>query len=1110
MLRAPALGRAGSAPAHTAFERRLLPALSSWFVERVRATQPDFLIPVETKGARLLEAILEYARDHSGKPVEVPVVYATALPYLASGALENARVLIVDDALRTGNNLQRHREKVERYGVSEVDTIVCVGYPESEPQDACVSEDPSVWCFMRVADDAHYRELLWQIAELVIAHQLPPEVDHHVFSLSLPERLPQALASLWRTLDGYGQLTVDAPSTATEDQPGLTLHFPTLPGVRDLPRDGDARGEGVNKLRFFPDPRSDEIYVVPMSFPALDLPGHAQGPIDRDRAVALVDAWTSGDDAIGRLLVNAADVLHPEVVFRVLSACTEVDLVRGFARVLAGAYPNGGVTLTAQRKLFYHLYGEDVGEQVATLIDREVALELAASPFTVLAGATRPAGRSTCLTLDEEVATTTDRIAQGLMDLYRDRSQAPGYEPGDRVGRSLSEIKASLPGASDLLVSRCIDQGLALTTFVPYVHIETTVDVVRVRRQYRVSELHRDRERPHDNIEVVRQEVSEESVALIARFLRTQTRLFADRPVPVRILTWLVAILRVLVLEDQGIELTIETGYPDPIVRLRDGTRPVTLGEPTSDMFKLEGDGILPTDNFERLYRVNSTLHLDLRESSVEFESRLGLLAGLIDALSEEKLEAALAGWSMSTDERLGLTFVLADLDAALDRMRRPLKLILRDEEHVHSPAECALSREHSEDARGKLRLLRADWQRLVHKGWPEPTKLERSLLRSIAAPKDAVGIFDFADALCELAIVLTGVVERLDAASASLWESAQGAEVTPEAAEAQAFEVARSAMRCSAEFRAALPGHREAANSGNLGSGARSALHAAANELLELTKIVETFAAAAAGIYQGTKGSRAPSRLPKERPAMVLFADISKAVEHALHHGFDVNADWKNSGLNMVAQWGKAFGGREVQDRPGDALWLDFGPHADGAVLCAAAVQQHMRALRSTGLDSLYWALHMAVDDGQLKDGDGGGVAGDCIDRSARCAKAEYPGKPVDAVLVTQEAAARCSSDLHNDSLMCKTPVEIPLTDAELPGSRIAPLVIDGKKIFRVLRDRVHGVAREIAASTAAPSPATSPDDEQGQIAASTAAPSPATSPDDEQGQQLRGRGGP
>jgi hypothetical protein len=1047
----------------TAFERRLLPALASWFAERVRHNSPDYLIPVETKGARLLEAVITYARERLGTPIEVPVIYSTALPYLPRGALQNAHVMIVDDAWRTGNNLQRHRRRIEEYGASEVDTVVCVGYPETEP------EDPAVWCFQRVPSEAHYQELLWQIAELVMARELPPEVDHHVFELTVPQRLPLALATLESVLPHYGELTVDAPPAAAEATFGLTLHFPTLPGLRKLPGDGEARSEGVNKLRFFPDPRTGDIYVVPVSFPALDL--HAdQDRLAPEAARALVDGWTGGEDPLGHLLLDSPSAVGAEIVFRTISACTELDLVRGLARVLASTYRSGSVRLAGRRELFQRLYGEHVGERVASLIDGELAraLENPCAELSIAADTHLPWPRRT---LDEDVARTTTQIANGLADLYRTRSQDPEHEPGQRVGRSLSEIKESLSGASDLLVSRCIDRGLALTTFVPYVNSERADGMLRVRRQYRVSEIHRDYEKPHDNIEDVRQEVSEETVALIARFMRTRTQRFAERPIPLGILTWLVAILRVLVLKDQGIELSVAEGARGSVVQLRGGINPVTLAEATSDMFRFEHDGVLPTENFEKLYTTNDRLHLDLRDSAVEVEARLDLLVGLIDAdLTEPKLEAALAGWAMSTDERLGLTYVLADLDESLSLQQGRLKLVLRDEEHAGSAADYELSRAHAEKARATLAQLVDDWQKLVHRGWPRPSKLERSVLRSIAAPKDAVGIFDLADGLAQLVISLSRVVQRLEGASAGLWASGQDGDGTRADAGEHAREAVREVRSCCADVRLTLLGDRRLAGPRPEGTGARAELKAVAGELLEVTKVLGTFAAAVAGVYRGTRGQRAPVQLPPEREATVLFVDITKSVERALRDGFEVTANWKNSGLNLAAQWAKAFGGREVQDRPGDAVWLDFGQHPDAAVMCAGAIQQHMRALRLTGLQSLSWTMHMAVDEGRLRDADGGCVAGDCIDRSARCAKVEYDGKRDDGVLVTQETATRCSADLRENGVMSELPQEIELAGEDLPGSRITPFSVDSKRVLRVLRNRVHALTERLLPQVEAP----------------------------------------
>jgi len=585
--------RSASAPC-SAFERGLLPSLARWFLERVDDCSPEYLIPVETKGARLLEAILEYAREQLRSTIDVPVIYSTALPYLEAGTLENARVMIVDDAWRTGNNLLRHRQRVERYGATEVDTVVCVGFPESESPD-----EENVWCFKRAPNDEQYRELLWQVAELVIARALPPEVDHHVYRLTVPQRSPVALATLEQALSLYGTVTIDAPANAAESIFGLTLHFPALPGVHKLPHEGPVREEGANKLRFFPDPDSGDIFVVPVSFPALDVEYCESGVVSEECAQAVLDTWPGKSAPLGQLLHERAIHSTPETLFRTVSACAELDLVRGLAEVLAGTYPQGSVRLEPAEELLQRLYGKQVGDAVTAQIKRELTDLLTTSAPQREPQSERPAGRR--LTLDTQVAETTRQIAEGLVELC------------GSLGRALDRLE----GASSAL--------------------------------------------------------------------------------------W--------------------------------------QAEENDELKDAEEDA--------------------------------------------EAVAKAVAG--VCTDVR---------------------------------------------------RTLRAE---------PDPR---------------------------------------------------------PHAGDA------------------------------------RAQLQAAARDLLEARDILASFAAALAGSYQGAKGRRAPSQLAPEREATVLFADITKSVERLVSDGFPVSAEWKNTGLNIAAQWAKAFGGAEIQDRPGDAIWLDFGQRPEAAVMCAAAIQ--------------------------------------------------------------------------------------------------------------------------------------------------------------------------
>lgn len=133
----------------------------------------------------------------------VPVVYGSALAFIDPDLVRESRVMIVDDAVRTVANLNRHRGRVERYGATVAQAVACIG-------DA----HPKADCYLSVGTDL-YREYVWQLTELVVARGLPPEVDHHLFELRLPGRFHPAWWELEALLAGYGTLTVDAHAAAT-------------------------------------------------------------------------------------------------------------------------------------------------------------------------------------------------------------------------------------------------------------------------------------------------------------------------------------------------------------------------------------------------------------------------------------------------------------------------------------------------------------------------------------------------------------------------------------------------------------------------------------------------------------------------------------------------------------------------------------------------------------------------------------------------------------------------------------------------------------------------------------------------------------------------------
>ena len=995
-----------------------------------------------------------FADENLGRPIEVPMIYSTALPWLDRYSLRRARVLVVDDTVLTGNSLARHREQILRYGAKDISAVTCIAYGDP---------NPAAECFQLVEDHDLYREYVWQLAELVVARGLPPEIDHHVLTLQLPERLPVAWEMLQGALAKYGTVTIDQACDPDECLSSLTLHFPRLPCRLEHPTEGVAYPEGVSKLRFFPDPVTEDIHVIPMSFPALDVPSVDCANGGQELARDFLRTWTQGDGGIGELLVDCAKSCDPEMVFRALSTVSEVDLLCGLARVLRETFTIGDSTMVCQRDVVDRLYGEPTGELVADHIDAQIAGVLN-DVFWCEDDSSVPVDEPRSpefVALDGEVVDTTIRIAKYLQGRYEQDALQSDHDPTRTIGESLSELTENLD-LDRLLVSRCLDFGVGMTTLVPYVQVDPFPEGgTRVRRGYRVSEL--DRDPTHEDLEDVYQWISEETVAFIAHHLSTRSELYPAGGIPVRTLVWVAAILRPLLLRAQRVALgSMPVGQASTVV-LRGGVRRLTLadveaGNLVSVMFTVGEDGVRPTPRFEDLTK-EDRLRIDLREESVEIEDYLSLIVKVMETktLDAETLDQVLAAWAMCTDEKLGLSYVGGDLEQALWHLENPLKQILSGEPHEASAMARTSAEGMAEAALKKLDSLQLDWRNKVGQGLENPTKRARSVHNSLAGPEDRTALYLLPLALVEMMRGFAKLVSDLDSASAKLWAGTSHG--------TDAHDVAVNVLSDCSVMRRALTSMRDDRESVVTPEVGREAIVQAAEHMLYTLGMLRAFAAACAGSYRGVRGARVAHKREAQRMAAILFVDISGSLEYALRHDFAENHEWKNSGLNLIAQWGRALGGREMKDREGDAIWLEFERPGDAVVLCAAALQVHASALRSTKVPWLWWAFRLGLDEGQLEDGDGGNVIGPCLDVAAKLAKDHKEVNPVDKGLATPKCQQRCTPPLRNDSCMPPLGTEIVLSEIEgAPATRTMAHVLEPRAIMQEFSKRVKRVGTALA----------------------------------------------
>jgi hypothetical protein len=1019
--------RVGPRSCRTAFERNLLPGFAEWLSEQIKRVEPDFLVPAETKGVHILDAALAYARDELGCLNAPPVLYTSALAFLPAEVLRGSRVMAIDNAVKTGATMVQHRSTIEEHGVTDIVSVACIACGERNPRH------PDVECYLRVNPE-RYTQYLWQLTELVVARGLPPEVDHFVFDLRLSTRLRPAWRKLQALLANYGALTVDGPASRGDEIQPMTLHFPQLPGVPEGLADGVI--PGPNKVRFLPDPGGDRVFVVPISFPSVTLRAEPTQNrlLSHDQARAILRSALGAESEIGELLIEKARELNPMTVFRAISTSRELELIAGMARLLGAAIPES--VLITYQDVFDRLYGPEVGP-VATACVRsriDTALREGESiefPADQVDEFHEPEY------LNPSVARVTRELAERLRDLYL---PSEAGQPAKHRGLSMPEVIEQFSGHDPLLASRCVTFGLAMTTLVPYIESVDAADgSIEVERRYRVSE--RADQPAYRDLDTVRCEKSEQALAVICRTLRENGAGF-EEGVPRRLLTHVVAILRPLVLAKQSIELKTLAGIHEPRLVLQDTIEPVDIDSERSEYFTIhdnqsdEEEYVRPTDHFEEEYE-RKRLDLDVEGCTEDIETHVEQLAQFINELDDTELDALLKGWSMSTDERLGLTHVRRSLDAGLTGLRSPLKRILRgDHEEGESVGADSAKDEQPNDLEGgiyeqaavatgsaakKLEILLADWSAPARQRWSKRSqRREQRLLGSLARPDRPVELYTFASSLTHLVKLVALLVDLLDAAYTDQLEVDNSK---------AARDTAKTALTCCARIRQSLTSFL--GDAPHTPPNHEATLQAAARELLDMTELLGAFAASLAGVFRGVRGGRDPSGAQHRT---VLSLDIADSSHHSEVSSPRSYTTWVEDGLDIAAQWTRAFGGWELPERKGDEITIESDEHGDAIALAAAAVLCHTRALRSTGIDEISWRFHSGIDCGEVEP-QNNNLIGRCLNRAAKIAKLGDGKDEAKLVMLTKEAAERCSDEMRREPVATWGE---PLTLAELKGSDV------------------------------------------------------------------------
>jgi hypothetical protein len=1039
----------------TSFEAIVLPEFAQWLRELVRAEEPSLLMPVETKGARLIDATIDYLNREEATSLRVPIRLRRSLDYTERASLVGKNVLVIDDATRTGRTLNRYRKRVADCSPeANVVLAACFGAlnEDGTPRKRVHNE---IRCFREYRPEL-YRENAWQLASMVASAGLPPEVDHHQFRFKSALAIARHWTTLVEQLREFGVLDDFGAVSADGLLYGATLHWPTFAPRRGADGRSPVQPEGVVKLRVFGDVSTDEIVLVPLAYPKITLPRAKGRPaISLEQASDIYRSWLGGNSGVGDVLISSAtpDSWVGEVLFNAVSLTDEVGLLAAGTRILSDFVDPASVAFDERHMV--RLYGDEVSARLVSAISEQLREGSNGLPPSAPRLPSQDGGG-----VDRQTGCLVHFLKSGYIEQNKDLPEAD-WKPFSLSFAELQGVDACSETQDPLTLSRCLDFGLAVGSLVPATRMDVVGANVVIRRKYRTSEqADLDDDGTVLDLQWSEEDVAKETVAAIVHFLRTRSRRWHGRPVPVTEVNKILAVLHTAMPEMSRASIAIKPREHGPeayvqVSRYQGAADLVDLRNAPSAHYRTTGEGLEPTEVFEKRNAAGE-LVIERRGLLRPLESHLTVMVPVLD--ETQNVMALLLPWAMCAAGRLGLNYVMHDLDLALRELEKPIELLRggRELDVARLTRTVGRARHFVGVARTeKVAELKRDWASELRARWSEPLSIERALLRSTYAfPGDHAPIFDLAHAFCNavesfIAIVGTLSVYARPAPQSSLFDDAGiPGQADRDVGIEDSDEVSRSAIADASGLVTALRSMRDRTDSTVwLGSSPDRAV-AVAEHLRKVMFVLRRYMAAFAW-----RLDRFPeeSRPRGTRNSVVLYTDIAGSTRRSQESGHVTNTAWKNDGLNLIYQWGLAFGARELPQRRGDDIVLEF-VDADSAVLAATMAQEHLSALRLTNDSRLHYETHCGIDQDWVTDVDGENRISAAFDRAAKLSK----GLPNNTIGVTEEVARECSGALQRFLAARGEPIHL---DSDASRGHFTPHIVDREGLLSAYAARLSGV---------------------------------------------------
>lgn len=227
------------------------------FLDRIIKTNPDYIVPVEKKGCKLLRWL------QLKKPIS-NIRYKQFFDN-TSVNLKGLRIAIIDDASKYTSTLLRYRKYFESKGAI-VDTYSFVGHIKIQNGERYKYDEKAI--IFQYLEESAYQEYIIQQSQTLLKENISFDIDHIVFETKLSDSFDydHFISKLWSL--GEVEYTNDIYTPDYIENICLfNFSFPIC-----LPRDiCNISFSSLRKIRFSYNQNTNVIKIVPLVFPIWDI-----------------------------------------------------------------------------------------------------------------------------------------------------------------------------------------------------------------------------------------------------------------------------------------------------------------------------------------------------------------------------------------------------------------------------------------------------------------------------------------------------------------------------------------------------------------------------------------------------------------------------------------------------------------------------------------------------------------------------------------------------------------------------------------------------------------------------------------------------------------------